>query len=101
MGRPRSTPGRRPVAVPLLALAATAAAAEPTTPAVSAPHLELQLADSGAYALRLNGEAWLHSAPTTVRVGGKNFSTADGSLAPASSQPPPHPTPASAAGRCS
>ena len=87
MGRPRSTPGRWPVALPLLALAA----AEPATPAVSAPHLELQLADSGAYALRLNGEAWLHSAPTTVRVGAKNFSTADGSLAPASSQL--HPTP--------
>ena len=43
--------------------------------------LELQFGEHGSYSLRLgDDEPWLHSAPTTVRAGGKNYSTGDASL---------------------
>jgi hypothetical protein len=43
--------------------------------------LELRFGEHGSYSLRLGGgEPWLRSAPTTVRAGGKNYSTVDASL---------------------
>lgn len=45
--------------------------------------LELQLAADGKYSLKLGDTLWLRSAPTVVRAGGRNFSTADGTLIPA------------------
>lgn len=66
---------QRPAAVAvaaLLLLATTVAAGD---------GLELQFGERGAYSLRLGaGEPWLRSAPTTIRAGGLNYSTADGSL---------------------
>jgi hypothetical protein len=42
--------------------------------------LSLQIGGDGSYSLQIGGKAWLHSAPTRVRVNGAEFSTSDGSL---------------------